>query len=311
MSLTPKRKVIGYIRVSTEKQETDTPSLDNQANSIKEWAALNGYELLGTYEDTASGRPDGSAARRPGLQQAIDEANHKGVDVVFTCSSRISRNEADAVQIMKRLKGKIITIAEPHRRAGARSKKAIRQSVAEAQAQADALAARTSSAMRQLVASGRHVDNLGNKRTAALSSLKVRRENADIAIEQIARVLAESPAHCQLTDRELKDLLNARKFYSGSGKPWTVDGLRRPRRKAVKLLKEQAELDAEEDAGPFAPAVIQTDGFHFPAAVVQAVKPASDDQDASETHPEGAGAADRSKDEEEHPYANHPLYGLF
>lgn len=311
MPLTDIRKAVGYIRVSTSKQETDTPSLDNQASRIREWAARHGYVLLGIYEDTASGRKEGSVARRPGLRQAITEANREEADIVMTTVSRLSRNPADEIEIDRLLKGKIITAAEPDRRTGARSRRVIKRSVADAAAEADALSRRTSGAMQRLVAAGKHPDNLGSKRAAAYASSKVRRVNADIAIEDIARVLAESPAHRQLSTRALADLLNARGFRSGTGKLWSKDGLRRPRRAALRFLDEQAALDGEMDGGLCAPAAIQTDGFHV-AAATEPEKPAQADRTDPRPNAENSPAADRVADEaEEHPYRNHPLFGLF
>jgi DNA invertase Pin-like site-specific DNA recombinase len=304
-----RKKALGYIRISTKHQERE-PSLDNQATLIREWAKLNGYDLLRTYEDVASGRRSGSAVRRHGLQQLIDEANREGAVILVTRLDRLTRNSKDVEAILKQFRGRIIPVVDEDMSSKPLSKQRIRTDVAGAQVTAEVRAEQTSAALRRKARSGMHLGSPVDKRAAALASAKARRISSDIALEQIARVLAESPAHGKMSTRELADLLNSRRFFSGSGKPWTLEGLRRPRRAALRLLQDQAELDAEEDAGPFAPAAIQTDGFHHPAAA-HAVEQASRGQDASQPPAEGAGAVERSENEEERPYANHPLFGIF
>ncbi len=60
-----KRRVYGYVRVSTEQQVRDGESIGRQASRIREWARLNDYELVGIEEDIASARKDKLMRRLP------------------------------------------------------------------------------------------------------------------------------------------------------------------------------------------------------------------------------------------------------
>lgn len=303
-----KRKVVGYVRVSTSQQEATSSSLDNQSSLIREWAALHGHELLGIYEDVGSGRASGSLVRRHDLQQAIEEANREGAVIVVTRLDRLSRNTEDAERIATMIKEGVISIDDDHARAGIRSKATILKAVSAAQIEADKLAEKTEESLRRIAASGKKLGSpSAGRKNAALASAKVRRINADVAVEDIARVLAESEANRNLTTRELMELLNSRKIRSGSGRAWSLEGLRVPRRKAFKLLEEQAALDAEEDDGPFAESSVRTDDF-------SASVPVSGGKEAGQSGGGSGAHHDAVIDEEEERrrhYAKNPLFGMF
>lgn len=306
-----KRKVVGYIRVSTPQQEETTSSLAKQAKTIREWAALHGHELLSIYEDIGSGRVPGKLVRRGGLQMAIEDANREGAVIVVTRLDRLSRNTDDAESIAATINEGVISIDDDHARAGVRSKATILKAVSAAQIQAEKLAEKTAESLQKIAASGKKLGSpSAGRQAAALASAKVRRINADVAIENVARVLAESEENMNLTTRELMVLLNSRKFYSGSRRPWTLEGLREPRRKALRLLEEQAALDAEEDDGPFAESSERTDDF--PAFVpVSGGGGLGRGSNGSQTGEDESGAALDEEEERRRHYAKNPLFGMF
>lgn len=120
--------------------------------------------------------------------------------------------------------------------------------------------------MKQPVAAGKGPSHLAAvMRAAAMGSAKKRKIDANVAVEQIARVLAESDANMDLMTRDLMQLLNDRRVFSGSGRKWTLEGLRQPRCKATALLAEQAARDAEEHGGPFGGGAMRTGDFVAPA----------------------------------------------
>ena len=57
------KKVIGYVRVSSEIQKRKNNSIPLQKKKIKEYCSLNDFELIDVYED--DGRP-GTYIRRHG-----------------------------------------------------------------------------------------------------------------------------------------------------------------------------------------------------------------------------------------------------
>ena len=76
-------RVALYSRVSTDKQETE-----NQAVQLREFAAKQGWTIVGEYTDTASG----GKADRDGLKQMFADASKREFDLVlFWALDRLSR----------------------------------------------------------------------------------------------------------------------------------------------------------------------------------------------------------------------------
>jgi DNA invertase Pin-like site-specific DNA recombinase len=306
-----KRKVVGYVRVSTTQQEEASSSLGTQREAIHEWARRNGHNLLGIFEDVGSARADGNLFRRHDLQAAIEHANREGAVLVVTRLDRLSRNTKDATRLAVEIKKGVVSIADEHPRAGLRKTEIILKEVGVAQQEAEQRAKATAEGLKSVAATGKKLGSpSAGRRSAAIASAKVRKINADIAVEKIAKVLAESEANRNLTARELMELLNNRKIRSGSGREWTLEGLRVPKRKAERLLLEQAELDAEEDDGPFTAATLRTDDFVVPAP---AGGRACGEVRGTIAKPGRDGAeegVDEAEAERSH-YAKNPLYGMF
>ena len=62
--------LIGYVRVSTERQQ-DGYGPDSQIADIRKWAKANGHKVIAIYQDAISGKTD--AIDRPGLSDALDQ----------------------------------------------------------------------------------------------------------------------------------------------------------------------------------------------------------------------------------------------
>jgi site-specific DNA recombinase len=82
-------KVVGYIRVSTEKQVNEGISLDAQESKIKAWAELNDSEIIGIFKDAGI---SGAKDNREGLNQAISVATEHQAALVVYSLSRLSRS---------------------------------------------------------------------------------------------------------------------------------------------------------------------------------------------------------------------------
>jgi DNA invertase Pin-like site-specific DNA recombinase len=85
------QKFIGYIRVSTEKQNH---GLDAQLNSINNFIKNKG-ELLAYYQDKASGKLD----IRSGLNDALEHCKKEGATLLIAKLDRLSRNVVFLFQI--------------------------------------------------------------------------------------------------------------------------------------------------------------------------------------------------------------------
>ena len=84
------KKVIGYVRVSSEIQKEKDNSISNQKQSISDYCNRLGYELVEIFEDNGiSGLND----NRGGLKELITKVKKGECDGVVVYSlSRLGRN---------------------------------------------------------------------------------------------------------------------------------------------------------------------------------------------------------------------------
>lgn len=82
------KKIIGYTRVSTQEQGKNRNGLEAQAEAIRFFAHVNGYELLEIAEEVMSGADDS----RPVLASVTKRAKKLGAYVVVSKLDRLSRD---------------------------------------------------------------------------------------------------------------------------------------------------------------------------------------------------------------------------
>ena len=90
------KKVIGYIRVSTDKQVNNGISPEAQIEKIEQWSSLNEHSLVKIYSD--GGISGKKVDNRPGLREALD-ALGEGDALVAYSMSRIARSVRDTIAI--------------------------------------------------------------------------------------------------------------------------------------------------------------------------------------------------------------------
>ena len=79
-----------YCRVSTDTQERDGTSLETQEKACTEYAEAQGWAIVGTLQDVASG----FMLERPGMEQVRMLLRNAGADVVLAFAvDRLSRNQ--------------------------------------------------------------------------------------------------------------------------------------------------------------------------------------------------------------------------
>lgn len=103
------KKVVGYIRVSTEGQVRDGYSLAYQVEEIERYCNENNLELLRVYEDRglsgATVDEEGLTVERDGLQELLSDMAYKQVSyVVVLNTSRLWRSDMAKVLIQRELK---------------------------------------------------------------------------------------------------------------------------------------------------------------------------------------------------------------
>lgn len=92
----------GYIRVSTKK-EAQITSIENQKKVLKEWANINGYNLLKFYTDIKSGSFSYLRNEMQLLKEDVKSGIIKGV--VAKEISRTSRDIMDVLELKRTLEG--------------------------------------------------------------------------------------------------------------------------------------------------------------------------------------------------------------
>ena len=97
------KKVIGYIRVSTEYQKLKENSINNQIKSINEYCNRNDFDLVEMYED--DGISGMSIDKREGYKKMITFLKDNDIDGIVVWSlSRLGRKMKDVVEFMDTLK---------------------------------------------------------------------------------------------------------------------------------------------------------------------------------------------------------------
>lgn len=97
------RKILGYVRVSSEMQKKKNNSIPLQKKKINEYCKLNDFDLIDIYED------DGISGmyidKRDGYKKMIDYMSKNKIDGIVVWSlSRLGRRMKDVVEFMEFLK---------------------------------------------------------------------------------------------------------------------------------------------------------------------------------------------------------------
>jgi site-specific DNA recombinase len=97
------KKVIGYVRVSSEIQKKKNNSIPLQKKKIKEYCCLNDFELIDVYED--DGVSGMSIDKRNGFKSMVEFMKENKIDGIVVWSlSRLGRKMKDVVEFMDFLK---------------------------------------------------------------------------------------------------------------------------------------------------------------------------------------------------------------
>ena len=94
------KQAIIYRRVSTSEQGKSGLGLDAQAETLKRFFVAEGFEMVGEYQDVASGKL--ALDSRPGLAAALADAHKRKCPVIVSKLDRLSRDVAFVAGLMKR-----------------------------------------------------------------------------------------------------------------------------------------------------------------------------------------------------------------
>jgi DNA invertase Pin-like site-specific DNA recombinase len=89
-------KIIGYVRVSTQRQGKSGLGLEAQLSAINAYAAQNGAEVVAMYEEIESGR----VSDRPQLAKALAHARKAKAAFTVAKLDRLSRTVSFIAQVL-------------------------------------------------------------------------------------------------------------------------------------------------------------------------------------------------------------------
>lgn len=131
-------KVVIYRRVSTQGQKESGLGLEAQSKAVSDYIALHGAEVVGTFEETESGRKKD----RPELKAAIATAKAKRAILLVAKLDRVGRRASEVLTLLDRNDIKIVFADSPN---ASQLENGLRAIIAEEEARA--ISARTKAAL--------------------------------------------------------------------------------------------------------------------------------------------------------------------
>jgi DNA invertase Pin-like site-specific DNA recombinase len=86
------RNLIGYVRVSTDKQGKSGLGIEAQKHALERFAAAEGFQLARVYVEIETGKGSDAIDRRPQLAAALKEARRQRCSIAVAKLDRLSRN---------------------------------------------------------------------------------------------------------------------------------------------------------------------------------------------------------------------------
>lgn len=94
------KKLIGYVRVSSEISKVKGNSINNQINKVNNFCNLNDYELVDILKD--EGKSGMEFSKRDGYLELINRCKTENINgVVVYCLSRLGRRMKDIIDVME------------------------------------------------------------------------------------------------------------------------------------------------------------------------------------------------------------------
>jgi DNA invertase Pin-like site-specific DNA recombinase len=176
-------KIVGYVRVSTQRQGRSGLGLEAQLAAINSYAQQHGAELVAVYEEVESGR----VSDRPQLAKALAHARKAKAALVVAKLDRLARSVSFVSQIMDS-GAEFIAVDNPFA-----TRLTLHILAAVAEHEAAMISARTKAALAAAKARGVRlgspvgIDTSGAARAARSTKARSKAQNLVAIIESIER----------------------------------------------------------------------------------------------------------------------------
>lgn len=172
-------KVIGYTRVSTDKQANEGVSLDAQKVAITKWAELNAPELdVVFFSDEGV---SGAVSDRAGLTEAMNAISKGDILVVYSLS-RLARSTKQTIEISDLLQKRgadLVSLTEKIDTTTAAGKMVFRMLAVLNEFERDQISERTSAALQYKKSQGERVGHVPYGFTTKDGSKKLVKETTE------------------------------------------------------------------------------------------------------------------------------------
>lgn len=212
------KPIVGYVRVSTAGQGASGLGLEAQQAAIDAYAKAHGASVVRVYLEVESGRKND----RPELAKALAHAKRSRATLVVAKLDRLARNVAFLSRLME-AKADFVACDNP-----AANKLTLHILAAVAEAEAEAISARTKAALAAYKARGgklggalkqcRNLTQEAREHGAKAAAVAIRAK-ADEAYSDLAPIVAKLRDD-GLTQAAIADELNKLGHTTRRGKPW-------------------------------------------------------------------------------------------
>ena len=214
------RNVIGYLRVSTQKQGDNGISMDGQKAQVKELASAYGLKIKKFYSDTGSAPGEDNFSERPGFLDAMQRSLETGWPIICASADRFSRTFASYDRFV--LEGGKVYSAD----IGFGANDAImRAAIRRAEVDGRRISQRTREGQRRAKEKGAR---FGNPRLdeARRKSAAVRSRNAKLRRDELQSFFQRARSRGAVTHRQIAEALNKDGVKTAYGRNWTEAAVR-------------------------------------------------------------------------------------
>src|ERR1035438_2737725 len=210
-------RVIGYARVSTDKQADRGVSLDAQTEKIRAMVVVHGAELVDIIVEAGE---SAKSLNRPGMQRLLALVDSGSVQAVIVAKlDRLTRSVKDLCELLERFERRgvaLISVAESLDTGSAAGRLVLNIMTAVSQWEREAIGERTRDAMRHQKSKLEFVGNAPYGYRQAADKRHVEPEPGEQAIlERIHRLRKTGKSL-----RKIADQLNQLKIRTRQGSPW-------------------------------------------------------------------------------------------